>query len=94
MKISDDITAYGPVNSAVISAVLSNGNGGFTPCPDVMTEEELIRFLRIPEISKAGDYKNVIANLKRFRGLPCIHISRQPLYPRDAVMEWIKDQTK
>ena len=29
---------------------LPDGKGGFQPCPDLMTEEEVIRLLRIPEI--------------------------------------------
>jgi hypothetical protein len=63
-------------------------------CPDLLTEDELIRFLRVPEVSKAKNYRNVIANLKRFRGLPCVHVCRQPLYPSDAIMEWVREQTK
>ena len=27
--------------------VLPDGNGGFTPCPELLTEEEAIRFLRL-----------------------------------------------
>lgn len=72
------------------SGVLPDGNGGFTPCPCLMTEEEVIRFLRIPETSKAQNYNNVVVNLKRMQGLPSIHICRQPMYPRDAIMEWIQ----
>ncbi|MHC4424871.1 MAG: hypothetical protein ACYSYV_02105 [Planctomycetota bacterium] len=73
-------------------SILPDGNGGYTPCPDLMTEVELIRFLRIPEISKAKDHHSVIENLKRMHGLPSIHISRQPLYPRDAICKWIEDK--
>ena len=43
----------------VTSAVLPDCNGGFAPCPALLTEAELILFLRIPEISKADDYSNV-----------------------------------
>ena len=57
--------------------------------PDLMTEEEVIDYLRIPKVSKAGEYNNVINNLKRAHGLPCIHISRKPLYPREAVWDWV-----
>ena len=32
-------------------AVLPDGNGGFTPCPDLMTEDEAIRFLRLDNIN-------------------------------------------
>ena len=61
--------------------------------PDLLTEEELIKFLRIPEVSKANDYHNVIENLKRMHDLPCIHICRQPLYPIEAIRRWIEDKT-
>jgi len=76
------------------NGVLSDGNGGFSHCPDLLIEDELIRFLRIPEISKAKNYRNVISNLKRFRGLPCVHVCHQPLYPREAIMKWVKEQLK
>ena len=60
--------------------------------PELMTRSELIRFLRIPEISKAGDLGNVIDNLKRMHNLPCIHICKQPLYPLVAVRRWIEQK--
>ncbi len=74
------------------TAVLPDGNGGFTPCPALLTEDELIRLLRIPEISKARNYHNVIAHLKRYHGLPCIHVCRQPLYPLEAVVQWVRER--
>ncbi len=73
-------------------AVLPDGNDGCVPCPELMTEEELIRFLRIPLISKAEDYGNVIENLKRMHNLPCIHISKKPLYPLNAIRKWIDEK--
>lgn len=69
-----------------------HSNAGFSPWPELMTEEELIVFLRIPEISKAKDYHDVIDNLKRIHGLPCIHISKQPLYPLSAIRRWIEEK--
>jgi hypothetical protein len=60
--------------------------------PELMTEAELIQFLRIPEISNSKDYHNVIENLKRVRGLPRIHICRKALYPKKAVLEWVERQ--
>lgn len=62
--------------------------------PELMTRSELICFLRIPEISKAGDFGNVITNLQRMHGLPCIHICKQPLYPIDAVRKWIAEKAE
>lgn len=61
--------------------------------PDLLTEEELIEFLRIPEVSKAQNHHNVIENLRRMHDLPCIHICRQPLYPTSAVRKWIAGKT-
>jgi hypothetical protein len=72
---------------------LPDGNGGFTVCPELLTEEELIRFLRIPEVSKARDHHNVIENLKRMHDLPRIHLCSKPLYPREALRQWIREKT-
>ena len=74
-------------------AVLPDGNGGFMPCAELLTEEELIIFLRIPHVSNSKNYHNVIENLKRMHGLPRIHICGKPLYPREAINEWIKNKT-
>jgi len=76
-----------------LSPVLPDGEGGFTPCPLLMTEEEVIRLLRIPEVSNAADHHNVIENLKRMRGLPRIHLCGKALYPLDAVTRWIDGNT-
>ena len=59
---------------------------------ELMTEEELIEYLRIPEISNSNNFRNVVENLKRMHDLPRIHICGKALYPREAVKEWIKRQ--
>ncbi len=68
-------------------------NKGCVVWPELLTEAELIRYLRIPEVSNASDYGNVIDNLKRVHGLPCIHISKQPLYPLEAIRQWVQEKT-
>ena len=80
-------------NVLISPAVLPDGNGWFTPCPELMTETEIIKFLRIPEISNSKDYHNVIENLKRMHGLPRIHICGKPLYPVDAIRKWVEENT-
>ena len=60
--------------------------------PDLLTEEELINFLRIPEVSRATDYHNVIENLKRMHRLPRVHLCGKPLYPIEAVKKWIEEK--
>ena len=44
------------------------------PESDLMTEDELIIYLRIPKVSKSKAYHNVVENLKRMHQLPRIHI--------------------
>lgn len=60
--------------------------------PELMTETELMQFLRIPDVSPSVNPHHVVDNLKRFHRLPCIHISRQPLYPLAAVRKWIEQK--
>ena len=35
----------------ISTAVLCDGKGGFTPCPELLTEDEAIRFLRLDNIN-------------------------------------------
>ena len=60
---------------------------------ELMTESELIRFLRIPEISGSANYHNVIEHLKRHRGLPRIYICNSAMYPKKAILDWIEKET-
>jgi len=62
--------------------------------PDLMTESELVEYLRIAEVSKAGNFKHVVANLKRMRDLPCLHLCRQPLYWLPAIRKWLQEQVE
>jgi len=71
-------------------AILPSPDGTFGPCPTVMTEEELIRFLRIPEISNAANHRHVIENLKRVHGLPRIHLCGRTVYLTDSVKQWLQ----
>ena len=60
---------------------------------ELMTESEVIQFLRIPVVSKSQNHHNVIEHLKKYRGLPRIHICHKALYPRKAVLEWLERET-
>ena len=61
--------------------------------PELMTEEELVEYLRIPEVSNAKDLHYVIENLKRMRKLPRLPLCNKVLYPLKAVREWIDNNT-
>lgn len=71
-------------------AVVPTRDSRFIPCPTVMTEQELIQFLRIPEISNATDYRHVIENLKRAHGLPRVHLCGKAVYLTDSVKAWLE----
>ena len=75
-----------------IAAILPDGAGGFAPS-ELLTEDELILFLRIPQVSNSENHHNVIEHLKRYRGLPRIRICNKVLYPKQAIREWIKKET-
>ena len=79
-------------NNYIPPAVMPDNNGGFTQFPELMTESELIQFLRIPLLSNSKKHANVIENLKRFHDLPCVHLCRKPLYPLNAIRQWIDDK--
>lgn len=83
-RVPDDSAVLGPQPASAADR----------PLPLLLTEDELIALLRIPEISNATDHRNVIENLKRIHNLPCIHICKTPLYPFDAVRQWILDKVE
>ena len=72
------------------SSVVATQDGRLVPCPTVMTEAELIQFLRIPEISNATNHGHVIENLKRNHGLPRIHLCGKVVYLTDSVRDWLQ----
>ena len=64
-----------------------------TNLPDLLSIEEVIHVLRIPQLSTSKDYHTVIKNLIRFRDLPRIQICKKLLFPKKAVLEWIEKET-
>jgi hypothetical protein len=87
--LSSDDTSGSKQLDTNLSAPSGIGDNGF----ELMTEAEVIQFLRIPEVSNSKDYHNVIEHLKKFRGLPRIHICRKALYPKKAILEWVEKET-
>jgi hypothetical protein len=73
--------------------VIQDSNSGYNSYLELLTEEELVHFLRIPSISDAKNPHNVIEHLKRYRDLPRLHICNKVLYPVQAIREWITRQT-
>ncbi|RKY04111.1 MAG: hypothetical protein DRP56_10470 [Planctomycetota bacterium] len=69
------------------------GDDNFPLGLELLTEEELVLFLRIPHVSNSKNYHNVIENLKRMHGLPRIHICGKTLYPIKGIQKWIEEKT-
>jgi len=94
--MSAEIQIIEPVllNTEQAAAVKAEPNSQTVGFSELMTEAEVIDFLRIPAVARGEDYHNVIVNLKRIRGLPCVHICRQPLYPLSSIRRWITEQAK
>ncbi len=55
-------------------------------------QQELIEYLRIPEVSTSKNLQRTVRNLKYLRELPRINICRTTLYPLKAIHEWIDKQ--
>lgn len=76
-----------------VSEPLPDGNGGFTPCPYLLTESEAVRFLRIDQIN----VKNPGDSLRRYRdmgALRAVQISRSVFYPLPELKRFIDSQIK
>ena len=76
-----------------LTTTMLGGGDAWQPAPHLMTQNELVQFLRIPEISTAKDQHNVIEHLKRCRRLPRIRLCNKTLYPLNAILEWIERET-
>ena len=79
--MSDNNMTYNSVNTVIAPAVLSDGNGGFAPCPELLTEDEAVRYLRLD----VSGPRNPAGTLKYYRDqgvLRAVRIGRNLRYPR------------
>ncbi len=76
-----------------LTTTMPEGGNAWQLVPQLMIQNELVRFLRIPEISSAKNQHNVIEHLKRYRSLPRIRLCNKTLYPLNAILEWIEKET-
>lgn len=79
--MSDNETIENSVNTVIAPAILPDGNGGYVPCPELLTEDEAIRYLRLD----ANGCNNPKATLKYYRdqgNLRGVQIGKKLVYPR------------
>jgi hypothetical protein len=74
-------------------AVLPDGNGGFTPCPTVLTEEEAIRYLRLDTVGhkSPADTLRYYRERKKLRGS---RIGKRIFYTRKSLDEFLDNMTE
>ena len=74
-------------------AVLPDGNSGYGPCPEVLTEQEAIRYLRLDTV----DIKNPSTTLRRYRELGLLkgtQISKRVFYLRRQLDSFLQRLTE
>ena len=74
------------------TAVLPDGNGGFTPCLTLLTEREAIRYVRLDTLGR----KNAAKTLQyyRERGLiKATRVSNVNFYLRESLDEFLATMT-
>ncbi len=73
-------------------AVLPDGNGGLTPCPELLTKEEAIRYLRL-DIDGPTKPGNTLRYYREKKKLKATKIGRKLLYSRRALEEFVETMT-
>lgn len=61
-------------------SALPDGAGGFTPCPELLTEDEAIRFLRL-DMSGSKNPANTLKYYRDKKVLQAVQVGRKLLYP-------------
>jgi len=77
----------------VIPSVLSDGNGGFTPCPEVLTEEEAIRYLRL-DLEASSDSRQTLKYYRDKGELVAIRIGRKNRYRRRDLDDFLSKKSE
>jgi len=80
-------------NMFVTPAVLPNGDAGFTPCPNLLTEEEAIRYLRLDIVGPKNPF-NTLRYYRERKKLKGTRIGKRVLYTRKALDEFLERMTK
>lgn len=76
----------------IVPSVLPDGNGGFTPCPDLLTEQEAIRYLRL-NIDGPAKPENTLRYYREQKKLKATKIGKKLLYSRKSLNEFMERMT-
>ena len=92
---SDDKLPQRPTEFPQLMApvVLPDGNGGFTPCPELLTEDEAIRFLRLDGIN-AEDPANTLRYYRKKGFLRATQVGKCIRYRRIELEKFLEKLTE
>ena len=79
-------------NLLFINPVLPDGNGGFTPCPELLTEEEAIRYLRLD----AGGSPKPIKTMEYYRNkdqIVAVQVGKVNRYRRQDLDDFLAQKS-
>ncbi len=71
--------------------VLPDGNGGFTPCPELLTEQEAIRFLRLDTTDHKAE--DTLRYYRAKQKLKATKIGKGLFYSRKELDKFIEKMT-
>jgi len=81
------------INLFVTPAVLPDGNGGFTRCPDLLTEDEVIRYLRL-DTDGTVDPRQTLKYYRDRGQLIAIKVGRRKRYRRQDLEDFLAQKSK
>ncbi len=74
-------------------SVLPDGNGGYTPCPEILTQEEAIRYLRLDTVG----HRNPLNTLRYYRSkhkLKAVRLGKGLFYTRKELNRFSEQMTQ
>lgn len=73
--------------------VLPNPDGTFSPCPDLLTEDEAIRFLRL-DVEGGGNPRKTLEYYRYKKLLRAIKVGRYLRYPRSELVRFMEKKAQ
>lgn len=79
-------------NYSFIGSPITNGLGGYEPCPELLTEEQAIRFLRLDQTNTQSP-SNTLRYYREKGRLKGTRIGNKLFYHKEALVDFIRQQT-
>lgn len=90
--MADNRARDNTANTVIAPAVLPDGNGGFTPCPELLTEQEAIRYLRL-DIDGPAKPEKTLRYYREKKKLEGTRVGKKLMYTRTALDRFLERMT-